>query len=311
MEPTELSETNLEAAVDGAGERFVAVGDIELCCEELGDPDGEPLLLVMGLGAQMIYWDDGFCELLGDRGYRVIRFDNRDVGRSTHLRAPVPGRAAMLLGRGRPAYRLDDLADDAIGVLDGFDVPSAHVVGASMGGMIAQVAGYRHRDRVRSLALIMSHSGRRTVSMPTRRALAALMTRPARTRDELVEVMVRTFKVIGSPAYPFDERRFRELAGLSYDRGYDPAGVARQLHAITTSGDRTRRLREITAPTVVIHGDRDPLIRPVAGRLIARTIPDAELVSIAGMGHDLPEPLWPRIVDAIDRTAQRATAAAG
>src|SRR5436190_22908750 len=143
MEPTELSETDLEAVADGAGERFVAVGDVELCCEELGDPDGEPLLLVMGLGAQMIHWDRAFCELIGERGYRVIRFDNRDVGRSTHLRAPIPGRAAMLFGRGRPAYRLDDLADDAVGVLDGFEIDSAHVVGASMGGMIAQVAGYR------------------------------------------------------------------------------------------------------------------------------------------------------------------------
>ena len=308
MEPTELSE--LEPEVAAAGERFANVGDVELCWEELGDRDGEPLLLVMGLGAQMIYWDTRFCELLGDRGYRVIRFDNRDVGRSTHLRAPIPGRAAMLLGRGRAAYRLDDLADDAIGLLDAIDVPSAHVVGASMGGMIAQVAGYRHRGRVRSLALLMTHSGRRTVSMPTRRALAALMARPARSRDELVEMLVRTFRVIGSPAYPFDERQFRALAGVSFDRGYNPAGVARQLHAITASGDRTRRLREIAAPSVVIHGDRDPLIRPAAGRLIARTIPGAEFVSIGGMGHDLPEPVWPRIVDAIDRNAQRAKPAA-
>jgi pimeloyl-ACP methyl ester carboxylesterase len=158
-----------------ATERLVRVGDLELCCEELGDPDGEPMLLVMGLGAQLIHWDRGFCELLGERGYRVIRFDNRDSGRSTHLRAPVPRRAAMLLGRGRPAYRLEDLADDAVGVLDGFALDSAHIVGASMGGMIAQVAGYRRPGRVRSLALIMTNSGRRTVSTPTRRALAALL----------------------------------------------------------------------------------------------------------------------------------------
>jgi len=288
------------------GERLVRVGGLEICCEELGDPRGEPMLLVMGLGAQMIYWDDGFCELLVERGYRVIRFDNRDVGCSTHLRAPVPGRAAMLLGTGRPAYRLEDLADDAVGVLDAFGIDRAHVVGASMGGMIAQVIGYRHPNRVASLGLIMTHSGRRTVSMPTRRALTALLSRPARTRDELVETMVRAFRVIGSPGYPFDEGRFRETAARSYDRGYNPAGSARQLHAITASGDRTRRLREITAPTVVVHGDRDPLVRPAGGRLIARTIPGAQLVSIPGMGHDLPEPAWPRIVGAIDRNAARA-----
>ena len=294
------------AVIDRAGERLVRVGDLEICCEELGDPGGEPMLLVMGLGAQMIYWDDGFCKLLGERGYRLIRFDNRDVGRSTCVRAPVPGRVAMLLGTGRPAYRLDDLADDAVGVLDAFGIDRAHVVGASMGGMIAQVVGYRHPHRVSSLALIMTHSGRRTVAMPTRRALAALLSRPARSRDELVEAMVRAFRVIGSPAYPFDEERFREMAGRSYDRGYNPAGSARQLHAITASGDRTRRLREITAPTVVVHGDSDPLVRPAGGRQIVRTIPGARLVSIPGMGHDLPEQVWPRIVDAVDRNAARA-----
>jgi pimeloyl-ACP methyl ester carboxylesterase len=310
MEPTELSASNLVEAFAGTSERFVAVGDVELCCEELGDPSGEPMLLVMGLGAQMIHWDRGFCELLDERGYRVIRFDNRDAGRSTHLRAPAPRRAAMLLGRGRPAYRLEDLADDAVGVLDGFGVDSAHIVGASMGGMIAEVVGYRHPGRVRSLALIMTHSGRRTSSMPTPRALTALLSPPPRSREELTASMLRTFRVIGSPAYPFDEERFRAIAGATWDRGYSAAGAARQLHAINASGDRTRRLRGISAPTVVIHGDRDPLVRPLAGRLIARTIPGAELVSIAGMGHDLPAPLWPRIVGAIDRNARRAAVTA-
>jgi pimeloyl-ACP methyl ester carboxylesterase len=309
MEPTELAKDQRDAA-DGAEERFVSVGDLELCCDELGDPDGEPVLLVMGLGAQMIHWDRGFCELLGERGYRVIRFDNRDVGRSTHLRAPVPGRAAMLFGAGRPAYRLDDLAHDAVGVLDGFGLASAHVVGASMGGMIAQVVGYRHPERVRSLGLMMTHSGRRTVAMPTPRALRALMAPPPRSRDDLIESMLRAFRTIGSPAYPIDEERFRAVAGVTWDRGYDAAGDARQLHAITASGDRTRHLKLIRAPTVVIHGDSDPLVRPAGGRLIARTVPGAELVSIAGMGHDLPEPVWPQIVDAIDRNARRASAVA-
>jgi pimeloyl-ACP methyl ester carboxylesterase len=292
------------------GERFAVVGDVELCYDELGDPAGEPLLLVMGLGAQMIHWDREFCDLLGTRGFRVIRFDNRDVGRSTHLRAPVPGRAAMLFGLGRPAYTLGDLADDGAGLLDHLGIDSAHVAGASMGGMIAQVLAYTHPRRVRSLALIMTHSGRRILGVPTRRALATLVAPPARSREGLVELMLRTFRVIGSPAYPIDDRRFREVAGATWDRGHNPAGVARQLHAITAAGDRTRRLREIEAPTVVIHGDRDPLIRPANGRLIARTIPGAELVTVPGMGHDLPQQLWARIADALTANADRARAAA-
>ena len=299
------------AAAPAGGERFARVGAIELCYEELGDPSGEPALLAMGLGAQMIHWDRQFCELLGARGYRVIRFDNRDVGRSTHLRAPVPGRSAMLLGLGRPAYTLDDMADDATGLLDHLGLDSAHVVGASMGGMIAQVLGYRHPRRVRSLGLIMTHSGRRTLSTPTRRALGTLLARPARSREELAELMLRTFRVIGSPGYPFDEARFRQVAGATWDRGHNPAGVARQLHAVTAAGDRTRRLREIAAPTVVIHGDRDPLVRPANGRLIARTIPGAELLVLPGMGHDLPRQLWERIVGAIDANADRARAVRG
>jgi pimeloyl-ACP methyl ester carboxylesterase len=294
-------------ATTGADELFARVGDVELCYEELGDPGGEPLLLVMGLGAQMILWDRRFCDSLGERGYRVIRFDNRDVGRSTHVRAPAPGRAAMLLGTGRPAYTLDDMAGDAMGLLDALEIDSAHVVGASMGGMISQVVGYQHPKRVRSLGLIMTHSGRRPTSMPTWRAFGALLAKPARSRDELIDSMVRVFKVIGSSGYPMDEERFRTLAGATWDRGYDPAGTARQLHAITAGGNRTARLSAISAPTVVIHGKRDPLVRPANARLIARTIPGARLVLIDGMGHDLPEPVWPQIVDAIASNAERAS----
>jgi pimeloyl-ACP methyl ester carboxylesterase len=295
----------MEATTAG-DELFARVGDVELCYEELGDPDGEPLLLVMGLGAQMILWDRRFCESLGEQGHRVIRFDNRDVGRSTHLRAPIPGRAAMLFGRGRPAYTLDDLADDAVGLLDALEIDSAHVVGASMGGMISQVVGYRHPKRVRSLGLIMTHSGRRPTSMPTWRAFGALLARPATDREGLIDSMVRVFKVIGSPGYPMDEERFRSVAGATWDRGYNPAGTARQLHAITAGGNRTARLSAISAPTVVIHGRRDSLVRPANGRLIARSIPGARLVLIDGMGHDLPEPVWPEIVDAISSNAARA-----
>ena len=233
----------MEAGLAGS-ERTERVGDVELCFEELGDPRGEPLLLVMGLGAQMIHWDARFCEQLGERGYRVIRFDNRDVGHSTHLRAPTPGRSAMLLGdRQRPAYTLSDHGGRrGRASSTRSEIESAHVVGASMGGMISQVIGYEHPERVRSLGLIMTHSGRRPTSMPTWRAFGALMARPARTREELVETMVKVFKVIGSPGYPMDEERFRALAGATWDRGYYPAGTARQLHAITAGGNRTRRL---------------------------------------------------------------------
>ena len=216
----------------------------------------------------------------------------------------------MLLGTGRPAYGLGDLADDAVGLLDALDVDSAHVVGASMGGMISQVVGYRHPDRVRSLGLIMTHSGRRPTSMPTWRAFGSLLARPATDREALIETMTRVFKVIGSPGYPIDESRFRLLAGATWDRGYNPAGTARQLHAITAGGNRTRHLSGIAAPTVVIHGTRDPLVRPANGRLIARSIRGSDLVLVDGMGHDLPEAAWPRIIDAIHRNAQRAPVAA-
>ena len=299
----------MEGAAGGAAdERSASVGDIELCYEELGDPGGEPMLLVMGLGAQMILWDRAFCDLLGERGYRVIRFDNRDVGRSTHLRAPVPSRTAMLFGGGRPAYRLGDMAADAVGLLDALDIESAHVVGASMGGMITQVVGYEHPERARSLGLIMTHSGHRVKATPTWRAFGALLARPASDREGMIESMQRVFKIIGSPDYPMDPAQFRALAEVTWERGYDAAGTARQLHAITASGNRTRRLATISAPTVVVHGTRDPLVRPSNGKLIARTIPGAELLLLDGMGHDLPEPLWPRIIDAVDRNAKRAPA---
>jgi pimeloyl-ACP methyl ester carboxylesterase len=258
----------------------------------------------------MILWEPEFCELLGARGYRVIRFDNRDSGRSTHVEAPVPGRTAMLFGTGDPAYTLGDLAADAVGLLDAIGVDSAHVVGASMGGMIAQVVGYEHPERVRSLGLIMTHSGHRLKATPTWRAFGTLLARPATDRESMVETTRRIFKVIGSPDYPPDAERYRELAEASWERGYDPGGTARQLHAITAGGNRTRRLSAIKAPTVVIHGTSDPLVRPSNGKLIARSIPGSELVLLEGMGHDLPEPLWPRIVEAIDRNAKRAAAAA-
>ena len=288
-------------------ERRAPVNGIELAYDELGDPDGEPILLVMGLAAQLIHWDEDFCRLLGDRGYRVIRFDNRDSGHSQRLEeAPTPGNMAMLLGFGRPAYKLRDLAADAAGLLDHLAIERAHVVGASMGGMIAQAMAIGHPERVRSLTSIMSSSGNRRLGRPSLRALGTLLAKPPRDRDGYVEQAVRTFKVIGSPGYPMDEERFRALIGATYDRSFYPPGVSRQLHAVTTSGNRTPRLRELRLPVLVIHGEKDPLVRPAAGRATARAVPGAHLMMVAGMGHDLPPALWPRVVAAIADNASRA-----
>jgi pimeloyl-ACP methyl ester carboxylesterase len=291
-------------------ERLERVGDIELAWDELGDPAGEPMLMVMGLGVQLINWPEPFCEMLGDRGYRVIRFDNRDVGHSTRLKGPPPKTIPMLFGLRRGlAYGLEDMADDAVGLLDALEIDSAHFVGASMGGMISQVAGYRHPDRVRSLGLIMTGSGKRTSSFPRLRALGTLLAKPARSREQFVELAVKTFSVIGSPDHETDEEWLRESAGAIWDRGHSPAGVARQLHACTVSGDRGKRLGAVRAPTVVIHGTRDPLIRPSAGKDLAKSIPGAELHMLSGMGHDLPPGLWPEIAGLLAENARRAASA--
>jgi pimeloyl-ACP methyl ester carboxylesterase len=298
-----------------AEERFAKVGEIELCYDELGDPDGEPMLLVMGLGTQLIHWDPRFCAELGERGFRVIRFDNRDVGRSSTIDAPAPSRAAMMLGIPRGlAYSLDDMADDAVGLLGVLELESAHLTGISMGGMITQVAGYRHPERVRSLALLSTSSGNRVTSFPKLRAMATLLAKPARTRSEFIDNTMRTFEVIGSPDHPRDpedEREFREVLGATWDRGHESAGVARQFHAITCSGDRRKRLHGVRAPTVVVHGDADPLVRPIAGRSVARAIPGAELRVFPGMGHDMPPALFGKIADAIAANARRSPEGVG
>ncbi len=288
-------------------ERMAAANGIELCYQEMGDPDGEPLLLVMGLATQMLAWDEGFCGLLADRGFRVVRFDNRDIGRSTKIAsAGVSSRVDMLLGRrGSAPYLLRDMAADTIGLMDHLAIDSAHVVGASMGGMIVQTLAIEHSERIRSMVSIMSNTGSRWTGMPSRKAMAVLLGKPPRDRDAAIERAVRTFGVIGSPGYPFDEERLRRVAGRSYDRGHSAAGIARQLHAITASGDRTQALRGVVTPTTVIHGDSDVLVRPAGGRATARAIPNARLKLIEGMGHDLPQQLWPVFAEEIAATASR------
>ena len=287
-------------------ERIASANGIELAYDELGDPDGEPMLMIMGLATQLIHWDERFCELLGERGYRVIRFDNRDAGHSSKIEAGRIPTTRMLLGLGDPAYKLRDMAADAAGLLDHLEIERAHVVGASMGGMIPQAMAIGHGERLLSLASIMSSSGNRRLGLPRWRALGTLLAAPPRGREAYAERVLKTFKVIGSPAYPMNEDRVRALALAAYDRSFYPPGVARQLHAVTASADRTRRLREVTAPTVVIHGEEDPLVRPAAGRAVAKAVPGSHLCLIEGMGHDLPPALWPRIIEQLDRNAQRA-----
>ena len=288
-------------------EQIARVNGLDIAYETFGDPANPPLLLVMGLGAQMILWRDELCELLAGRGFFVIRFDNRDVGRSSKTPGRPPAVWPGLLGRRiTAAYTLDDMADDAVGLLDGLGIGAAHVVGASMGGMIAQTIAARHPDRVLSLTSIMSTTGDRKVGQARRRMLPILLRRPPANRDRNIARAVRVFRAIGSPGFPFDEEGIREVAGRSYDRCFHPAGAGHQLAAILASGDRTQALRSIEAPTLIIHGTDDPLVNVSGARATAEAIPGAELMLIDGMGHDLPRPVWPRIVDGIEANAQRA-----
>ena len=289
-------------------ERPAPANGIEIAYQEIGNPGGEPLLLVMGLGMQMLGWHEEFCGMLAERGFRVVRFDNRDIGRSTKIEsAGVPSRLDMVLGRRSTApYLLRDMAADTTGLMDHLEIESAHVVGVSMGGMIAQTLAIESPERVRSLVSMMSTTGNRRVGRPAPKTFGTLMARPAPGRDGAIEQAVRTFRVIGSPGYPMDEQHLREVAGASYDRSHSRAGVLRQMHAITASGDRTSALRRLKLPTTVVHGSKDPLINPSGGRATAKAIPGAHLRIIEGMGHDLPRPLWPTFVDEIAAVAALA-----
>jgi pimeloyl-ACP methyl ester carboxylesterase len=291
-----------------SGERFARVGGLRLCYETFGNDGAPSLLLVMGLGSQMLLWDDRFCEELAARGFRVIRFDNRDVGRSTILRdARVPARWQLALRNSAgAAYALEAMADDAAGLLDHLEIDAAHVVGASMGGMIAQLIAIRHPERVLSLVSIMSTTGNRRVGRPDPRVALRMLRPAARTRDAYIEEHIQTYRLIASRDFDFEEGHKRERAGRLFGRGIHPAGSARQMAAVVTAEDRTEPLRRIRVPAAVIHGDQDPLVNVSGGRATAATIPNAELVVIPGMGHDLPRELWPQIIDTIARTTHRA-----
>lgn len=264
--------------------RHARVSDeVTLAYEELGHAGDPPLLLIAGLGSQMLSWHEPLCELLVERGLRPIRFDNRDAGLSTHVDHD---------------YRLEDMAADAAGLLDHLGIESAHVVGMSMGGMVAQALAYEHPRRVRSLVSIMSTTGERAVSEPTPEARADLMRPRATTIDEAEERAVESARTIGSPGL-IDEARIRRMSRTAFERANDPDGYKHQLDAIYAARDRTKRVREITAPTLVIHGELDPLIPVSAGRATAAAIEGAQLMTIEGMGHDLPPRLWPRLAEAI------------
>jgi len=289
----------------------VAVGDVELCYELLGDAADPVVLLIAGLGRQLIGWDDGFCALLVAAGLRVLRFDNRDAGRSTSFgdRVHLDLDAARRGARDQVPYALEDMADDTAGLLDALGIADAHVVGTSMGGMIAQTLAIGHRRRVRSLCSIMSTTGAPDVGQPTPEAMAVLARRPPSERAAYVEAELANFAIIGSRGALVDEAWRRARFGRFYDRGLNPPGVGRQIMAIVVSGDRTAELGSLRVPTLVIHGDADTLVSPSGGEATARAIPGAELLTIAGMGHEIPPVTWPQVTGAIVALARRAAPA--
>jgi pimeloyl-ACP methyl ester carboxylesterase len=273
----------------------VEANGISLAYETFGAPDRPAILLVMGIGAQMVGWHEDFCEALAV-AHHVVRFDNRDVGESQWLEGN-PDLAACAAGDTSSApYSLEDMADDAIALLDALGIGPAHVVGASMGGMIAQTLAIRHPERVLSLTSIMSTTGEPGIARPTEAAVQILLSPPARTREEAMERAVAARRVIGSPGFPRDEQEIRDRAGRAYDRGVNPAGFARQLAAIYRSGDRTSALRSLDVPALVVHGEDDQLVPVGGGRATAAAIPGAELWTVPGLGHDLPRSLWPDMI---------------
>ena len=284
-------------------------GGITLCYEEFGDPADPPILLVMGLATQMIAWHEDFCRSLAGRGFRVVRFDNRDIGRSSHMDFPPPTNLQLLRRRlGPRQYSLSDLAADSVTLMRKLGIEPAHIVGASMGGMIAQSIAAEHPKSVRSLVSLMSNTGNRWTGQPAPAIYKYLMRRPPRDREAYAARAAEIFGVIGSKEL-HDAEHVRELAADSFDRGYSAAGAGRQLGAIVATGDRTRKLRGIRAPTLVIHGNRDRMVRVSGGRATAKAIPGSRLVIIDGMGHDLPRPLWPRLIELIADHAQAADGA--
>lgn len=281
--------------------KHASCGDVELAYETFGVAGNPPLVLVMGLATQMLGWPDEFCEALADSGFHVVRFDNRDIGLSTHLdEAGTPDLSPLFAGQPitTAPYSLADMADDTIRLVDAIGLGRVHLVGASMGGMIAQEVALRHPERLLSLTSIMSTTSP-NVGPPTPAASAALFIPPATTESEAAERAIAVYRVIGSPGHPLDEVALSARAQESFRRANDPAGVARQLAAIHASGDRTERLRRLGVPTLVLHGEDDPLVQVDGGRATAAAVPGARLVTWPGMGHDLPRGIWPDVIGEI------------
>jgi pimeloyl-ACP methyl ester carboxylesterase len=284
---------------------------IEIEYDTFGSTDGDPLLLIMGLGAQMTLWDDAFCELLASHGHYTIRFDNRDVGLSTWFDdAGLPDMVQLMIGASSgetvsSPYTLDDMADDAAGLLDALSIDRAHVVGASMGGMIAQAFAIRHPGRLHSLVSIMSSTGHPESPQAKPEVMGKLMAPPPETREGRIEQSLDLWRAIGSPGFELDEARIRERSGRDYDRAFHPQGTVRQMAAIVAGGSREENLAALTVPTLVIHGAADPLVPVAGGHDTAATIPGAQLRIVEGMGHDLPPGVWDEVVPVLaDHTAK-------
>ncbi len=285
---------------------------VELCYQTFGSPDGEPLLLVMGLGGPLTWWDEALCRMLAEDGFHVVRFDNRDAGRSSRLRGRVGGVALVRAFTGLPArapYSLDDMAADGLGLLDHLGIESAHVAGVSMGGMIAQTMAIASPRRVRSLTSIMSTTGRRTVGWQHPSLLLPMLSGSRADKAAYVERSVRLWTAIGSPGYPMDEAEMRARAEETYEHGVSQDGTMRQVMAILTQPDRGPRLRSLQVPALVVHGTADKMVHVSGARATAAAIPGAELQLIDGMGHDLPSALFDTFAAGIRRTADRAEGA--
>jgi pimeloyl-ACP methyl ester carboxylesterase len=292
------------------------VNGIDICYEIFGDANAEPMVLIMGLGAQMIHWDDDFCRQLAARGFRVIRFDNRDIGKSSKMsggKRLTPVELLKLRFLKIPVaapYKLRDMAEDTVALMDHLRIRSAHIIGASMGGMIAQEIALIFPERVRSLTSIMSTTGNPKIPPPTREASAVLMAPPPASKEEYFARFAQTWKVLRAGSFPEEEALDPGRAARTWERGLNPPGVGRQLRAILASGSRKERLRQVKAPTLVIHGSVDPLVRPEGGMDTAASIPGAKLLMIEGMGHALPMRMWPQIIGAIAEHAKGAAAKA-
>lgn len=286
----------------------VHVNGIDIEYEEFGSADDPGFLLVMGFSVQMIGWDEAFCRAIAERGFHVVRFDNRDVGLSSRITdGPAPDVMKAMAGdHSSASYTLADMADDAAGLIDALGLAPAHVLGASMGGMIVQELAIRHPDKVASLCSVMSTTGDPSVGQARPEAMAALLSPPPGNVDEAADRAAASSKVIGSPGYPADEAEVRAKAVAAYERAFDPVGVARQLVGIMASPERTEALGSVRVPTLVVHGADDPLIQLSGGEATAAAVPDATLLAIPGMGHDLPRALWDTIIDAAVANATTA-----